>query len=541
MSVKKKILNTSLLSVILASLVTMGLSAQQPTRRPTLIVGIVVDGLSLDQINLLRGHFGPDGFNRLLSRGITITDLDFGSALDPAAASAVIYTGAAPSINGIDAKTKYDRTTRRPVSTFHDGKTMGNFTTETLSPNAMRVSTIGDELRISTGGLGHVYTIAPQSGQALAMSGHAANSAFWINDINGKWSTSTFYKEVPTPIMSSNHRNPIEFKLDTITWSPLRNASTYPDIPSYKKLSPFRHSFARNDIDRYRRFMASPMVNREVTAMAIDYIKSMNLGKSENFDMINLAYTLSPYTYGREVDSRMELMDSYIRLDRELATLFKAIDHNGPGMNNTLLFLAGTPASTTTRREEQRWSIQSGEFSPRRAISLLNVYLTALHGNGDWVTGFHDNKFYLNHDLIKKRGLELKKVRSSATELLSQMEGIAEAFSIEDIINGRAAETIAVPRRNVNISTAGDIYVSVIPGWQVIDDGTTIPHPTTYPMAQRFVAPIAPAFILAPNIGASTISTPVDARALAPTISSILRIRAPNAALLPPLRLNTRL
>ncbi len=541
MSVKKKLINTGLLSVLVASMVTMSLSAQQPTKRPTLVVGIVVDGLSLDQINLLKGHFGADGFNRLMNRGITITDLDFGSALDPAAASAVLYTGASPSINGIDAKTIYDRTTRRPKSTFNDGKTLGNFTTETLSPKAMRVSTIGDEIRISTGGLGHVYTIAPQSSQALAMSGSAANSAFWINDITGKWATTTFYKEVPTPILNSNHRNPLEIKLDTITWTPLKNVSVYPDLPSYKSVAPFRHSFVRNDYDRYRRFMASPMVNREVTSMAIDYINAMNLGKGENFDMINLAYTLSPYTYGRDVDSRMELMDSYMRLDRELAALFKAIDTHGPGMNNTLLFLAGTPATPSTRREEDRWAVQSGEFSPRRAISLLNVYLTALHGNGDWVTGFHDNKFYLNHDLIKKRGLDLKKVRSSASELLNQMEGVAEAFSIEDIINGKAVETVAVPRRNVNISTAGDIYVSVIPGWEVIDDGTTVPHATTYPMAQRFVAPIAPAFILAPNTGAATISTPVDARALAPTITSILRIRAPNAALLPPLRLNSRL
>ena len=282
------------------------------------------------------------------------------------------------------------------------------------------------------------------------------------------------------------------------------------------------------------------MVNREVTSLAGEYIKSMNLGKGENFDMLSLAYTLSPYLYGKENDSRMELMDSYLRLDNELAALFKAIDTAGPGMNNTLLFLAGTPASTTTRREEEKWAIQSGEFSPRRAIALLNMYLIPLLGNGEWITGYHDNKFYLNHELIKERDLSLKDVRKSAADFLNRMAGVAEAFSIDDIIDGRATETIAIPRRNVNIETAGDVYVSLIPGWEVVDDGTPMPKTPTYPMAQRFVAPIAPGFILAPDVAPTTITTPVDARVIAPTITSILRIRSPNASLLPPLRLNAR-
>lgn len=540
MSVKKKLLTTRLVGVLVASMVTMGISAQLPAKRPTLVVGIVVDGLSLDQINLLKGYFGADGFNRLLNKGVTITDLDFGSALDPAAATALLYTGAAPSINGVDASTVYDRPSRRAISSFNDPATMGNFTDETLSPKAMRVSTIGDEMRISTGGLGHVYALAPNAEQALALGGHAANSTFWINNVTGKWSTSTFYKDVPTPVLNRNHRDPLEFKLDTIAWSSLRDANDYPDMPSYKKLFSFRHAFLRNDPDRYRKFMASPMVNREVTSLATEYLKSMNMGKGENFDMLSLAYTLSPYLYGKEADSRMELMDSYLRLDKELATLFKAIDTAGPGMNNTLLFLAGTPASTTTRREEEKWAIQAGEFSPRRAIALLNMYLIPLLGNGEWITGYHENKFYLNHELIKERDLNLRDVRKSAADFLNRMAGVAEAFSIDDIIDGRATETIAVPRRNVNFETAGDVYISVIPGWEIIDDGTPMPQTPTYPMAQRFVAPVAPGFILAPDIEPKTISTPVDARVLAPTISSILRIRSPNAALLPPLRLNAR-
>ena len=87
--------------------------ASAVAKRPSLVVGIMVDGLSMDYIELLRDQFGENGFKRLLSQGLLINDLDYGTALDPAAATAVVFTGAAPQVNGIPAATVYDRDTRR--------------------------------------------------------------------------------------------------------------------------------------------------------------------------------------------------------------------------------------------------------------------------------------------------------------------------------------------------------------------------------------------------------------------------------------------
>lgn len=540
MSRKKQLLTSRLVSVLVASMVTMTISGQMPSKRPSLVVGIVVDGLSLDQINLLKGYFGEGGFKRLMNSGVTVTDIDYGSVLDPGAATAVIYTGASPAINGVSGETVYNRAIRRSVPFFLDDSTIGNFTDETMSPKELRVSTIGDELRMATGGLGHVYAIAPRQTQALVMASNAGNSGFWINDVTGKWATSTYYKDVPTSIMQRNHREPLDIRLDTMAWTSVMKAEQYPDMPSYKKLFSFRHTFYRAEPDRISRFKDSPLVNREVTSVAGDYIKTMNLGKGENIDMLNLAFTVTPYLYGPDDDSRMELMDSYLRLDRELETLFKSIDTSGPGMNNTLVFLAGTPASANTRREDDRWALSSGEFSPRKAISLLNMYLIALHGNGEWVIGFDNNRFFLNHDLIKDRDKSLSQIRSDAAEFLNRMAGIAEAVSLDDILAGKTSETVIIPRRNICIDTAGDIYVFVLPGWEIVDDGTVSPNRINYPASQRIVAPVAPAFIMAPSLEAHQITTPVDARVIAPTITSILRIRSPNGALLPPLRLNMK-
>mgnify|MGYP002686131761 FL=1 len=133
---------------------------QAPRQRPALVVGIVVEGLTVDYLNLLRAQFADGGFRRLLDQGVFITDLDYGTPLDGAAATAMVMTGTSPSVNGIPAKEVYNPADRRVASILLDTETIGNYTDETLSPKGLTASTIADELRIDAGGLGCVYALS---------------------------------------------------------------------------------------------------------------------------------------------------------------------------------------------------------------------------------------------------------------------------------------------------------------------------------------------------------------------------------------------
>lgn len=506
-----------------------------PSKRPSLVVGIVVEGLSNDYIELLRNQFGTGGFRRLLEKGVAITDVDFGTPLDGAASTAMIFTGTSPSVNGIGASGYFDPETRRVRSALFDSETIGNFTDETLSPRNLAASTISDELRIDAGGLGYAYAIAPDPAQAIIMAGHAGNSAFWVNDNTGKWATTTFYKDLPTSPQNANHRTPNDYRLDTLQWTPSVAVEKLPDLPSYKKLYPFRHAFPRTQANRFKAYKNSPMVNTDVTAMAADYIKTLTLGKRESTDMLSLAYTLQPFMYGSDPDNRTEMMDSYLRLDRDLERLFTAIDNDGPGMGNTLIFITGTPLTRRQRRDDEKWALPYGEFSSKKAVSLLNMYLMALYGNGEWVSAYHDGQLFLNHKLIKERDKDLTEVRSESARFLTRMSGVGDAWTIDDIVDRRASENPDAMRRNTHIASSGDVIVNILPGWQEVDDDdNTGDAPQT---TQRAASAMAPAFILAPGIKAQTLPAPVDARSIAPTITGILRIRSPNGASVAPLRL----
>lgn len=80
---------------LVASLTSLGLGAASP-QSPKLLVGIMVEGLDGDYLELLREHFGDDGFRRLERNGLSIPQADYGTYLDAAAAAAEVMTGAAP-------------------------------------------------------------------------------------------------------------------------------------------------------------------------------------------------------------------------------------------------------------------------------------------------------------------------------------------------------------------------------------------------------------------------------------------------------------
>jgi hypothetical protein len=523
---------------LIASMVTMSIPAHAAEAvQPRLVVGIMVDGLEREYLDLLRTKFTSGGFNRLMNNSVEISNADYGTSVDAVAATAMVMTGTSPSVSGVPGAESYDRVAFRTVPIFNDSQTLGNFTNETYSPRALAVSTIADELRIAGDGTSNVYALAADPEQAIALAGHSANCGLWINSTTGNWATTVFYKDLPACVASRNRAKPLTSRLDTMVWTPSLAASDYPAIPEHLKHYSFKYVFPRgNNNQRIHMFMESPMLNTEVTDLASELITTLNLGKHEGADMVNVAYNLQPYSYAKTSDSRFELLDSYIKLDRNLERLFSTIDRTA-GSNGAVIFLAATPASSRTRRDEERWEIPYGEFSTRKAMSLLNMYLIAIHGNGDWVTAYHNKQFYFNQKLLKDRNIDVRSLRVEAADFLARMSGVRQAFTIDDIIDGKAGENAVALRRNTSIAHSGDIVIDIIPGWEIVDDFNTIPTTKRIRMVERSVATTAPVFIMAPEVNPRRIDTPTDIRVIAPTVTRLLRIRSPNAAATAPLQL----
>lgn len=525
----------------MASVASLSMGAASPAQAK-LLVGIVVDGLDGDCLDLLRDRLGRGGFRLLQEQGVEIPHADYGTYLDAAASTAAVVTGAAPSVNGIGAAERFDRATLRCVPVYSDPAVIGNYTNATYSPSALRVSTVADELRIASGGTNVVYAVAASPDQALALAGHAANAAIWLDTRTGNWASSTFYKDMPVTVATRNRTAPLSARLDTMSWTPALSPADYPALPDHLTRYPFRHVFPRGRAERIDMFANSPLANTEVSAVATDLLENLRVGQHPGVtDVLNIAYTLEPYRYGKNPDNRPEQFDAYIRLDRDLEKLFATIDRR-VGLDSTLVVLASTPRRPRGRRDDERWAIPYGEFSTRKAASLLNIYLMAIYGNGDFVSAYHNGRFFLNHSLIKEKVLDLRAVRAEAADFLTRMTGVDRVYTIDDILAGRAGERPEALRRNTVKENAGDLLVDIAPGFEIVDDYNTVVIPgENLPGTVHRVAPAsAPAYIMAPGIAPQTIGQPVDVRTIAPTVARILRIRSPNGASVAPLTLEKR-
>jgi hypothetical protein len=509
--------NPRLLNSLLVGLVSLS-ALSQATGRPKLVVGIVVDQLRTDYIEYLKDLFGKKGFTRLMENGVYMPDVDFGVATaDGASGTAEAVTGSYPSYNGIPSATVYDAASRRNVALLEDKNS--------YTPARLMLSTISDELAVDGIGLGGIYSIAATPEMAVVMGGHAANSAVWIDPNSGRWASSSYYSEEPLPMRTRNSRAPLPQRIDTMQWKPMLDLAKYPGLPQQKRFYPFRHSFPSYSRDTYRMFSTSPLGNREVTDLAIDYLNALQLGRrGEAIDMLNIGYSLAPFTDIKDGDYRLELQDAYLRLDADLGRLMETLDSR-VGMENVLLYIFPTGYFSDTLATEEKYRIPTGDFSTKRCMSLLNSFLSAKYGNAEYVGAMCGPQVYFNTKVIEDKRLDVNNVEREARDFIAKMSGVEDVYTLSDILDAASDELQAL-RRSTAANYAGNLYVKVQAGWNLVDDCN---YPTTT-RTIRYDMVATPAFIFYPPIKQRTIENPVDGVVLAPTVCRILRIRSPNGA-----------
>ncbi|MDE6143832.1 MAG: alkaline phosphatase family protein, partial [Muribaculaceae bacterium] len=185
--------------------------------------------------------------------------------------------------------------------------------------------------------------------------------------------------------------------------------------------------------------------------------------------------------------------------------------------------------------DDPKYRIPTGDFSVKRALSLLNSYLSAKYGNGDYVDTYSRGHVYLDHKQIESRQLNLDEVAREARDFLVRMSGVSDAFTMDDIMSSALPGMEAI-RLGTDPKTGGDIVLEFNEGWRVVND-TRFPNDTQVVRSSMVLTPV---FFLGAGITPQTLSHPVDATAIAPTVTGILRIRSPNGVSSRPLILERK-
>lgn len=444
---------------------------------PRLVVNITIDQLRSDYVEAFTPLFKADGFRKLLHQGVVYDAASFPfTPIERASAIATITTGTTPYYHGIIGNRWLDRNTLRPTFCVDDPMHFA-------SPHRLMTSTIGDELKVNSQGTAIVWGVAATRDAAILSAGHAADGALWYDDNANRWRSSTYY--------STSTPEWLKFYASNIT-NTIKNKQ---------------------------------LTNDNVANMALYVVKSSTMGMDDVSDMLSVTLSAAkPEGYATDWQTEMESV--YLQLDNTLEHLVSGIE-TLVGNGRVLFVVTSTGYAKESESDLSQYRIPTGTFYINRTANLLNMFLSAVYGQGHYVETCFRNEMFLDHKLLEQKRIGISEILQRSQDFLVQNAGIADVYTSERLLNGN--NDILRYRNGFNPTLSGDIIIKVAPGWRLVNEETQ----ETLTSRSGFV-PI-PLIFYGSGIEPQRITTPVTVDRIAPTIAKSIRIRAPNACAAEPL------
>ncbi len=512
--------------IMLFLAVMFAANAQTFPERPKLVVGIVVNHLPVDFLYRYNKELKSGGFKRLATQGINCKNTQFSYQYSQSATdNASIFTGTTPAYHGIIGKGWFNRTSGKVEFAATDEKTtiVGNNTVaKGKSPKKMLATTIGDKLKMVQA-QSQVIGIGINAIPTIFSAGHTADAAYWLDDFSGNFVTSSFYQNaVYNWVDAFNQSRKVDTYLNRV-WSPLHITTTINDAMLKKSgiENDFMHNLAANkNVNGYKNLKASPFANSLLKEFAEATIKHQNLGKDEATDLLIINFSCLDELQSKYSPNSPEMVDNFLRLDREISHLIDIINEN-VGLQNTLIFLtANQPVNYQPKMLEAN-KIPSGNFSIYNAVALLKSYLSANYGSGDWIQSYNAQQIYLNHRLISQKKVNLEEIQQKTALFLLDFTGVANAIPAQQLTNSGDGVLQKV-QRSYNVKRSGDIFIVLEPGW--LSTGNTVEDK----IADYSIQSRVPLLWYGWKLRAKTVTRPIAIEDILPTLSNFLNIAPPN-------------
>lgn len=503
---------------------------------PKLIVQIVVDQLRGDLIGQHIKQYGDGGFNYLLNHAI-----DFHNAYHPhantttCAGHATISTGSYPSLHGIVDNEWYDRKTHKMVYCMADPKSPVLPTIHTKkpiegrSPHNLKTSTLSDEIMLAH--RGRSFGVSLKDRAAITLGGHTGK-AFWFDKTNGGFVSSTYYySNYPQWVQAWNK----DYKAKEYHWNLGQDKANYMNAKTpvfkhdYQSFGQtFPHHIVNPPSEEYYKWLSrTPLADQLTEDFAEQLIINEQLGKSEGqTDYLGLSFSAVDAIGHQFGPNSIESEDNLLELDKTLTKLLKAIDKQ-VGLDNTLIILTADhgvsdgpsflkahkfiqikPIDTVVSEHFVRELLKNRfKLPPEALMSITPPYL------------------YLDHDLLEKNLLNVAEVSRYVAEALNHQNGVFRAYPLP--VSGVEPDWLSAKvNRMAYPYRSGDVYM-VQPPYQSRpqDAEDRVAHGSPW----RYDSYVPMLFVNA-RFKPQRIFREVHTTDIAPTLSALLSIKEPSAA-----------
>ncbi|NDC41918.1 MAG: alkaline phosphatase family protein [Chitinophagia bacterium] len=519
------------------------LSAQMsPTvARPKLVVGIVVDQMRWDYLYRYYNRYSEGGFRRLMSKGFNCeqTSINYLPSYT-APGHTCIYTGSVPSIHGIAANDWIDNYSGKKFYCVDDSASEevnnGVRGGKSMSPRTLLTTTITDELRLATNFKSRVFGVAIKDRGSILPAGHLANGAFWLDDSEGNFVSSTYYANPNPEWLSNFNKQHLADSFIAAGWQLSSDINLYTqsltDNNKYEGLFPgetapvFPHLFTGlKGKARLNAFKATPGGNELTLQMARACRDGEKLGQGAATDFLCVSLSSTDYAGHQYGPNAIEMEDMYLRLDHQLADFLSYLDAT-MGAGNYLLFLTADHGSAHNVDFLTQNKIKGGLLSKNIKTGLADK-MKVQFGNDSVIAGFINYQVYLNDAFIRKAGIDRERVKQSVMEFMNGRPELAYVVDMEHMERATLPDNIRTMVINgYNRGRSGVIEVIPQAGWYEGYGNTGTTHGTWNPYDAHI-----PLLWFGWHIPQGSTNTPVNMTDISATLAAMLHIQMPNGCI----------
>jgi predicted AlkP superfamily pyrophosphatase or phosphodiesterase len=455
--------------------------------RPKLVVGIVVDQMRWDYLYRYYDRYGNGGFRRLLNEGFSCenTLINYLPSYT-AVGHTCVFTGSVPSIHGI----------------------AGNDWTEQLTGKT-------------------VYCTDDSTVQTVGADGN-----------EGRMSPSSYYmQQLPDWVNRFNNENRIQ-QLVKKEWTTLYPINTYkesdPDDESYEgKLNGEQAPvFPHNIKEAYEKskgsFRSTPFGNTFTLDFAAAALEAYHLGRGPATDFLTINCASTDYVGHLFGPNSIEVEDTYLRLDLDLAKFFTLLDNKiGKGKY--------TGAANAVGYMQQH-HLPADFLDAKTVVDALNALLLEKFGVEKLVRSGMNYQINFDMNAIDTRQLNFDSIKKVTVDYLRRQPGITYAIDVSKIGEEPVPEPLKTMIINgYNFKRSGPVQVVFDAGWLETYAKTGTTHGAWNPYDTHI-----PLVFMGWGIHHGSTSARVNMTDIAPTIAALLHIQMPDGSIGVPIQALTR-
>ena len=369
----------SAVSLLVLGLWAVASFASAYNAQPKLVVIVVVDQLRGDLLERYHDDFGEGGFRLLMDHGAWFTSCYYNyAATKTAPGHSTIGTGTYVLGHGILANDWWDPKLRRIVTSVEDESTRplglpdgAEGAKWSGSPHNLQTDTIGDELKLATGGRAKVYGVALKDRAAILPVGFAADGAFFLDAHSGAFVTSSYY-------MQSAPEWLVRFNAGKTRAGYLNREVKDASGKVLHSTAPAKDAKGK-ELSFYDLVGPTPWGNDYTADVATQIIDNEKLGTGAVTDLISISFS-SPDILGHEVGpDAPEQRAMLVALDRTLAGFFAYLDAK-LGKGNWAVALTADHGVAPMADYAGKLRIPAFNFSTTDMRRQLNHMLNAQYG-----------------------------------------------------------------------------------------------------------------------------------------------------------------